>query len=483
MADIGELNLKIRVNADTGQLQIFNDEAGQLASRVKDTTAASEEMNSSFTRPLENVGVHIFGHELLSSMGIAQGARPILQVLRVGIMEVGESFGAAATAALPFVFGLGALAAIIYKVAEAQKVQAAATAETVAANAQSIESHQQTLEQLNAYKLAIGTLTPELEKLRKETEDLTAAELRNNVQKAGQALKTAADAIKANEEQAKSLEKMRDEAKANQESEHNDLALKAAYAETVFATTEKLKKLAEAHVDLKKAVLEAEGATVAARNGYGTLSAMLTDTTAAMNKHAEASRALGNANEELKAKTAGLFDQIGGGTLASMQKVVAGEEWMAERTKELEASLVEDTRSAWAKKDAAITQFQMKEREAVQKHYQELVLAAKNAGVQITAYEQQKAQAIQAIDNVVAQKRKQNLDVWGEESKKASDAFASGFAGACARSIVEGKNLEDELKNAFKSIAEQVVADLIRIEIQAAITAAAVRSVKAAAVL
>ena len=72
--------------------------------------------------------------------------------------------------------------------------------------------------------------------------------------------------------------------------------------------------------------------------------------------------------------------------------------------------------------------------------------------------------------------------MWSQEAKNASDAVVSGFAEGCARSIVEGKNLEDELKNAFKSIAEQVIADLIRIEIQAAITAAAVRAVKTAAI-
>jgi hypothetical protein len=381
---------------------------------------------------------------------------------------------------MPYVFGLGALAAIIYKVAQAEKDKAAATAAAVEANSQSIASHQSLLDQIEAYRLAVGKLSPELEKLRKETEELTSAELKNNVQKAGLMLTTAQAAVKANEDQAKSLEELKKNSLASQEAEHNDLALKAAYAEAVFAASEKLKKLTDEHIALKKSLVDAEGSVLAAKKGYSDLSTMLTETTTAANKQTDAARRLAEANDELKAKTAGLFDQLGDSTLASMQKVVAGEEWMAERTKELNGQLVDDTRSAWAKKDAAITEFQMKEREAVQKHYQELILAAKNAGISIQGDAGQQANAMQAIDNVVAQKRKENLDVWATESKKASDAVASGFASACARSIVEGKNLEEELKSAFKSIAEQVIADLIRIEIQAAITAAAVRSAKVA---
>lgn len=483
MADIGELNLKIRVNPDTGQLQIFNDEVAQLQGQVKDLTQESEGLNKSFTRPLENVGVHIFGHELLGAMGISQATRPILTLLSVGIREVGESFGVAATAAMPYVFGLSALAAVIYKVVESQKAQTAATAAAIEENAQSISSHMALLDQIGAYKLAVGTLTPELEKLRKETEELTAAELKNNVQKAGLALKTVQDSIKANEEAAKSVSELKKQNEDLIKSENNDLALKAAYAETVFNLTEKLKKLGEEHIALKKALTDAEGASIAAKNGYGSLAQMLSETTSSMTKQTETVRILANAEEELKAKTKDLFVETSSSTSEMMRKVVAEEETGLTKTKELNAQLVEDTRSEYQKKAAVIDDFLLKERESTKRHYDQLEQDVKKAGLNITAFEQQRAAQNAAIDDLVAQKRKQNLDVWSAEAKKASDSVASGFASACASSIVEGKNLEDELKNAFKSIAEQVIADLIRIEIQAAITANAVRAVKTAAIL
>ena len=188
MPDIGELNLKIRVNPDTGQLQIFNDEVGQLEGQVKDLTEESEGLNKSFTRPLENVGVHIFGHELLGTMGISQATRPILTLLSIGIREVGESFGVAAATAMPYVFGLAALAAVAYEVAKGTEKSKEAIESTLAVQQSAIAPTKELHDALVAYEKTVNGLPPELTALKKATDALLESQKHEATQTQGELL-------------------------------------------------------------------------------------------------------------------------------------------------------------------------------------------------------------------------------------------------------------------------------------------------------
>ena len=480
MADIGELNLKIRVNPDTGQLQIFSDAVDQLQGQVKDLTQESEGLNSSFTRPLENVGVHIFGHELLDSMGIASTARPVLQLLRVGIMEVGESFGAAATAAMPYVFGLAAVAAVIYKAVEAHKAHEEAINQTLDAMKTSIGETSDLNDKLDAYKIAVGGLPGPLQELASANKALLTAQKALYEIELTEKLK---DLSLEREKQATALKNVATGADAA------GAAMLDRYApgtqQAADATGVLTKASSEADVALKSLDAQIKVITAtqtALKSGAADVGKFLDEGIASANKYKQIAQNLSDAEDELRARTKDLFVETSSSASEMIRKVVAEEETGLTKTKELNAQLVEDTRSEYEKKDAVIDDFLLKEQESTKRHYDQLEQDAQKAGLNITTFEQQRAAQNTAIDDLVAQKRKQNLDVWSQEAKNASDAVVSGFAEGCARSIVEGKNLEDELKNAFKSIAEQVIADLIRIEIQAAITAAAVRAVKTAAI-
>ena len=100
----------ILVTADSaGAVTQFNN----LSGAVGDLDNTMESMGNTFAKPLEHVGVHLFGTELLQTMGIAGGARPIIMLLQTAVTELGTTFGFAGGEVGLVVMGLAAAAAVI----------------------------------------------------------------------------------------------------------------------------------------------------------------------------------------------------------------------------------------------------------------------------------------------------------------------------------------------------------------------------------
>lgn len=133
-------------------------------------------LGETFQRPLEHVGVHLFGRELLTTMGLAGEARPVIRLLEVAVLSASEAFGIATGPIGLLIFGLGALAAIIYKVVEHHKAHKESLDKIIDTNRNAIKSNEDLLEKIHDYQTAVGHLTPEIEALRGATDRLTAAQ-------------------------------------------------------------------------------------------------------------------------------------------------------------------------------------------------------------------------------------------------------------------------------------------------------------------
>lgn len=139
-------------------------------------------------------------------------------------------------------------------------------------------------------------------------------------------------------------------------------------------------------------------------------------------------------------------------------KIAKSKADLTEKIKMYEAEAAGATDNAYQKREAAINKFSIQQHAAIAKEYKNEV---------------DKAHAIAALDLTVAAQRKANYTATMEVALHAEDTIAGGIGNAFAKTLVEGKDFEVQMKALFTQIAEQIIAELIRVEIQAAITHAA----------
>ena len=444
MADIGELNLTIRVNPDTGQLQIFNDEVAQLQGQVKDLTQESEGLNKSLTRPLENVGVHIFGRELLGAMGISQATRPILTLLSVGIREVGESFGVAAAAAMPYVFGLAALAAVLYKVRESHKETREQMEAVLATEKGGIST-------MDDYVAAGGRLSVALNKM--------AADLKKAAQETVSKIEADTKAKLIVDEAALA------DAKAYNTQLQHTIGMQSSTMASQLAA-DAIKKHQKA-VDDDRATLEAN------QHGFATWTDYVKSGTQALDK---ATDALKKHGDELKKHSqeqeAARLQELSTANQAYAQQVVAAEKMYTEEgalekaARELNEATIEDEMTQEEKKEHAIEKFQERQLAVIEADYKKAVDAAIASGGDIVQVNAAQQRALIALDNNTLMQRRNNLSILQSESRKVAEGIASGIGNAFAQSIVEGKSFGDSMRALAKQVVEEIISDLVRIAIE-----------------
>ena len=161
-----DTNLDISINADSsGAVQAFdglNNAVGGFGQKV-------ETLGNTFAKPLEHVGVHIFGRELLSVIGLSGEARPIISLLQVAVNELGLAFNFAAGPMGLLIMGLGAAAAVIYKVVESHKAHAVALDDVAKKQQEQYSKTTDLITKIEEYKDKVGELTPVLNELEKAT--------------------------------------------------------------------------------------------------------------------------------------------------------------------------------------------------------------------------------------------------------------------------------------------------------------------------
>jgi hypothetical protein len=134
------------------------------------------DMSNQFKKPLEHVGIHVFGQELLRMVGISGEARAFIHLLEVGIKSLGASFTFLTGPVGMAVAVLAASAAVVYKVVQGQKDLAKELGEARNKTEQSLKSHQSLLDKFKEYETKVGPLTASMKRLRDATVNLMEAE-------------------------------------------------------------------------------------------------------------------------------------------------------------------------------------------------------------------------------------------------------------------------------------------------------------------
>jgi hypothetical protein len=190
-------NLDIAINADSsGAVAAFDG----LDNAVSGFGQKMGELGETFTKPLEHVGVDIFGKKLLSLIGISSDARPIVGLLRTGIESLGDAFGFATGAVGLTVMGLTAAAAIIYKVVEANNKNIESLEKVTAEGQKQYSSTVDLTSSLEDYKTKVINLSPALETLAASTKKVNEENRFSLLQAEGKQLETITNEIRAKKE-------------------------------------------------------------------------------------------------------------------------------------------------------------------------------------------------------------------------------------------------------------------------------------------
>ncbi|MFA5140428.1 MAG: hypothetical protein WC728_14445 [Elusimicrobiota bacterium] len=123
-------------------------------------------------KAFERVGVDVFGGQLLHLAGVSGQTRSMVTLLGISVREATSAFGLAASAAMPWMFALGALAAVAYKVYEGQEKSRESLAELQKKQQESFNTTTDLVEKLRIYEAVVGMLPLRLRALANETERL-----------------------------------------------------------------------------------------------------------------------------------------------------------------------------------------------------------------------------------------------------------------------------------------------------------------------
>jgi hypothetical protein len=159
-------------------------------------------LKEKFSERFEHVGVHLFGMDLLRSIGITEGARPVLAALGLGVNSLADAFGFATGPVGLFVFGLVALAAIAYKVKEAHDKQSEALKDLIEKQDGALKKTVELKDKLEEYEKVVGRLPARLASLKLAVDDLAKLQ-------GGQMVRSEAQLIAAGEEKIRSAERQR----------------------------------------------------------------------------------------------------------------------------------------------------------------------------------------------------------------------------------------------------------------------------------
>ena len=495
MADDNLYSLRINVKGgDAAASEIVKSKEA-----LKSVEKESKALKGNFQEGFQHLALHGFLAEAGHSIGLGRELYPIITMLNSGLTAMGEAVGLAGGPVGILITGLAALGGIAYtayehfhKTAESlDKLEhnEAAALKTTNALKQAMADYIAQVGQLPANLQALKTATEELDKAQTaqlthtEGEQMAALQaqmtanqarqegMRNAITAYQQQLSQMTAAQAANSELGRQIgfvnQKINEQqdafTKLNQQYEEVKANIRAQ-ADGSSNVQDQLKKETEAH---KKAAEAAKkGAEEAAR-------AKESEATEGKRAAAEQKRAVDAATRESQ-KMMAQYEKEAKAKEAALSKELAADRSLADMTRALAEQASEATMTQHQKQLAQINQFVEKHKEQIQRMYEQEKAAAIAAGQSTVAAEQDKDAALKALSSAAAEKEKENQTQIGAAAQQLGGTIESSIGDAFAKSIVEGKNFGDAMKNLSKDIAEQIISDLVRIAIQAAITKVAV---------
>lgn len=404
-------------------------------------------LGDTFSKPLEHAGVDIFGKQLLKSMGLAGEARSILQVLNVAVSETATAFGFAAGAAGLAVFGLGALAAIIYKLVESHNKHKESLVKLIESQVKSFNESEATVRIFDELHKNLTTkLSPAMAEYEKSIRAVNAAQSQTLIT----SLKKE---IEDNNESIKNLTKANKSYQATIEDQKN-------------AQFTQVKGLEEQGVQVRK------------------ISNDIKDFTRYIGDNATKIKNLTTANVEAKAKLEALAhgfstaEEYAKSLTKSTKDLTKADDALARQIDALNSlekqHLAESAALSgfiWQAKTSKIQAELSKQTSAIMDHYRKGMEAAKKSGADTTALTIAALKAVQAAQDKADSERGTKALKWHGISIdlingvaiagiKAGNTIADGMGKGFAEMLVDGKSWNKSMTALFHDLKVQFIADV-----------------------
>ena len=444
MGDDSDLNLNVSANT-AGAVSTMDG----LTSSVSEFDARVEALGNTFSRPLQSVGVHMFGRELLTTMGLGMEARPIIMLLNVAVTELGTAFGFAAGPMGLLVMGLVAVAAVGYKVIESHNKHKESLVQLLDTQVKSFESSKKTVEVFDELHKNLTTkLSPAMQAYEKDIRAKNAAESSSAIGTLLTQIKEEKESIDklstANTFYTKTLHDNKDAIdNATKSIGYGMSPATAIFLDQMgrfsFSLGENKKKLKELTSEMTANQAQAE----ALAHGFAT-AALYAESLSKNTK--DASKA-----EE------GLTRQID--ALNSMQKQYAAEGLAL-------------TGTVWQTRTAKIQAELEKETRAIMDHYHKGVEAAKKDGTDTLALKVAALNAIAAAQGKAAEQGEAKEAEWfgissgfmtglSDIRSNTFKSMADGVGNAFGKMVVEGANWNKSMTALFKDLKEQFISAVV----------------------
>lgn len=432
------------------------------------------EMNSAFTRPLEHMGVHMFGMELLNVIGISEGARPALMVLQVAISQLGNAFGILSGGTGLAIMGLVALGAVIMRVVQSHNKHTESLVEVLDANIKTTDAMKSAVSTCDEYdKVLKEHLTPSMKAYEAAVRSASAASMSKDI-------KSTQDILESN---AKTIKDLTEENKEyGEEIKNQDVALVTrtrnlqdtdVQSKFVASDTKDLTKYISSNKEaidkLNESNAKNNALLIALRAGYTSVEvyqkAQIKNTLEAVSAKEKESKASGIMLAALEQEKSKLAQYV-------------NEEKML--TSGLFAAKIAAV-NAWAEKESAAESKQYGQELARLNQHGKLTTAAQtklDADLKMLASQSQ--EVITQISVTADAKRDaatrefvglqanaaQDWDlIWQGAATNIENSSSTAFA----KMIVEHKSFAAETKAIWKDLAEQIIMEMVRMEEKALI--------------
>lgn len=418
-------------------------------------------LKTNFTERFQHIGVELFGHQVLKTMGVVGPMRQVLSTVNMAVGQFAAGIGLAGSAIAPYVFGLTALAAVFQLVSKHHKDITEELAKSNKAVGDQTKAYTETLGAIAEYNKELGHLPQSLKDVRDATLEALGATEKMHTHTMGMQMAEIQRAMALEREHLGELQKNASEIE-ELIAKNNGAAISwKGYSLTVDEARRFVNKYNEETgvLNTKLTQQQAQYATLKgdiAAIGKGFLSAAdmaksMTkehkDASDTAEKHAAALRGLNNALSGLQAKE------------AEYQQTLAGFD------------------SSMAGKISASRKWEIAQEQIINRTYANEVAAARKAGLGTQALQRQHQATLTALHAAgSAQREAAERQFWGISAQYAQgfgltfmtafNTVSQTFSQNFAKMMLDGKHWSESFQGFVKNVAQTFVAAVIEMQIR-----------------
>ncbi len=392
----------IILNAQGGDITAA--ELAKAMQGLKGVTEQSKGMESQFSHRFSHIGLQLFAGEMVRAEGLGRETRQILGLLQTGIFSVAGAFGSAAGPIVLVGSALVALIAIVGRVNEKHKESYENIQKVMDARQKELDGVQKIVVDLDHYVASGGRLTAAQANLLHASQKL-ADHLRN------EQITSLRESIKAIES---NRQKIIDHAKAMAAWHQYVQQATTVWNFLVERIKESLGPLSKVGEFVSKLAHSAEGFL-----GFGHSAKIAGDDLSKMNTELlKNAQLLAQKKADLEALRRG-FTVMGDAAIQAAQKELEGRKKVETELKKV----IDDERAHERASMDSLIEHSIKEHQKSGKQQEEIY-------------------------------------------KRVGNTIGTEIGNAYAKMLIEGKDFTQQITEAFRRMAEQIIADLIRIEVE-----------------